>query len=161
MISLNRTDSDERDFQQLSAALEEELRIRDGEDHVFLAGLNAIGRLGHAIVAYDKNSAVGCGAIQPLTEEAAEIKRMYVQPSQRQKGIASTVLNDLEQWAIALGYRKTMLETGKNQPEAIALYSRHGYRIIPNFGRYVDSDNSVCFEKNIGTGEGIDRAAQK
>ena len=72
---------------------------------------------------------------------------MYVPLNKRGQGIASTVLKELEKWAIDLNFKKCLLETGKKQPEAIELYKKSGYRIIPNFGQYANIENSVCFEK--------------
>jgi len=72
-----------------------------------------------------------------------------VLPDQRSKGIASIVLGELEAWGRALGYTCAMLETGKRQADAIALYSKNGYHIIPNFGQYVGIENSVCFKKQL------------
>jgi putative acetyltransferase len=57
------------------------------------------------------------------------------------------VLSELESWAAELGYPKCVLETGKRQPEAIALYEKQGYQRIPNYGQYIGVENSVCFEK--------------
>ena len=74
---------------------------------------------------------------------------MYVPPALRGKGIASAVLAELEKWAKELNYKKCILETGKKQPEAIALYNKNGYCIIPNYGQYENVENSVCFEKNL------------
>ena len=62
-------------------------------------------------------------------------------------GIASIVLTELEKWAREMGIKKCILETGKKQPEAISLYQKNGYAVIPNFGQYEDVENSVCFEK--------------
>ena len=67
----------------------------------------------------------------------------------RGKGIASRILNELENWASELRYDKCILETGKRQPEAISLYQRNGYKLIPNYGQYAGVENSVCFEKQI------------
>ncbi|ULQ52864.1 GNAT family N-acetyltransferase [Flavihumibacter fluvii] len=72
---------------------------------------------------------------------------MFVPLDRRGKGIASLVLVELEKWSRELGYKKCILETGKNQPEAISLYGKNGYDIIPNYGQYKDIENSVCFEK--------------
>jgi len=72
---------------------------------------------------------------------------MYTLPGSRGKGIASQVLAELERWAAELSYEKCLLETGKRQPEAIALYKKRGYRLIPNYGQYAGVENSVCFEK--------------
>ena len=74
---------------------------------------------------------------------------MYTVPESRGKGIATKVLIELENWASELGYEKCILETGKRQPEAIRLYTKNGYKLIPNYGQYVDMDNSVCFEKYL------------
>ena len=76
-----------------------------------------------------------------------EVKRMFTLPESRGKGIATKVLNELENWASELGYAKCMLETGKRQPEAVRLYQKNGYKQIPNYGQYINMDNSVCFEK--------------
>ena len=78
-----------------------------------------------------------------------EIKRMYTLPDRRGKGIASQVLRELENWASELSYRKCILETGKKQPEAIRVYQKNGYQIIPNYGQYAGIENSLCFEKEI------------
>lgn len=78
-----------------------------------------------------------------------EVKRMFVPLHKRGQGIASTILKALEIWCKELGIKKCVLETGKNQPEAIALYKKNQYNIIPNFGKYEAVENSVCFEKEL------------
>jgi len=72
---------------------------------------------------------------------------MYVIPEKRNKGFASEVLKELENWALELSYNKCILETGKRQPEAISLYKKNGYSNIPNYGQYSGVENSVCFQK--------------
>ena len=74
---------------------------------------------------------------------------MYVSPNHRGKRIATTILSALEQWASELSYAKCILETGKKQPEAIALYKKNGYVMIPNYGQYAAIENSVCFKKEL------------
>jgi len=74
---------------------------------------------------------------------------MYTLPEFRGKGIATKVLIELEKWTKELGYEKCILETGKKQPEAIALYKKNGYELIPNFGQYAGVDNSICFKKEM------------
>ena len=74
---------------------------------------------------------------------------MYVPPANRGKGIASHVLSALETWAGELNYKKCILETGEKQPEAIRLYKKNNYRIIPNYGQYEGVSNSICFEKTL------------
>ena len=149
MISCTRTNSENVDFQKLVRELDADLSIRDGEDHSFYAQFNKIDKIKYVIVAYDNEMAVGCGAIKEYSDDTMEVKRMYVPLNRRGQGIASIILKELEQWAIQLKYSKCLLETGKKQPEAIKLYTKNGYQIIPNFGQYQQVENSVCFEKGL------------
>ena len=109
--------------------------------------MNKIDKIRYAIVAYDNELPVGCGTIREYSPGTMEVKRMYVLLNRRGQGIASAILKELEQWALELNYIKCILETGKRQPEAIGLYKKNGYKIIPNFGKYENAENSVCFEK--------------
>lgn len=129
--------------------LDQDLSIRDGEEHSFFAQFNKIDSINEVIVAYFNGVAVGCGAFKPFEESTVEIKRMYVMPEYRGKKIASQILIELENWAGTLGNKFTVLETGKKQPEAIGLYLKSGYSIIPNYGQYENVENSVCMKKAI------------
>lgn len=148
-IRLKKTDSTDPDFAELVRHLDADLAERDGEDHSFYAQFNKIDNIKHAIVAYENDRPVGCGAIKEYSPDTMEVKRMYTSPENRGKGIASSVLSELERWASELSYEKCILETGKRQPEAIALYKKRGYQVIPNYGQYADVEDSVCFEKNL------------
>jgi GNAT superfamily N-acetyltransferase len=147
-ISLLRTDSSHPDFIALVRQLDADLAIRDGDDHAFYAQFNKIDMIKHALVAYHENKEpAGCGAIKPFADDTMEVKRMWVEPAFRGKGIASQILKELEDWTRELGYKRCVLETGKKQLEAMQLYPKNGYRVIPNYGQYIGIDNSVCFEK--------------
>lgn len=147
MIAFLKTDNQHPDFRQLVALLDVELRVRDGEDHAFYAQYNKPDNIPHVLVAYDGDVPVGCGALKIYTPDTLEIKRMFVLPVSRGRGIAMAILKHLEDWATELNFPRLILETGKNQPEALALYAKQGYKIIPNYGQYTDVENSVCFEK--------------
>src|SRR6187431_1281124 len=149
MITIRRIDSDNPDFIALVKLLDADLAIRDGADHSFYSQFNKIDKIKHAIVAYVNSEPLGCGAIKEYSSTTMEVKRMYTSPNSRGKGIATTILKELETWANELGYKTCMLETGKKQPEAIELYKKNGYKIIPNYGQYAGVENSVCFEKEI------------
>lgn len=144
-----RTDAGDAAFRTLVEALDRDLAIRDGKDHGFFAQFNTLHAIRHVVIVRDGAEAVGCGAFKPFAEDAVEIKRMYVPPAHRKRGIASLVLRELEQWAGALGHARCVLETGQKQPEAIALYTKSGYRVIPNYGPYIGVTSSVCFEKRL------------
>jgi len=148
-MTIIRTNSDNTDFIALVKLLDADLAIRDGEDHAFYAQYNKTGKIKYVVVGYEDNKPIACGAIREFTPQIMEVKRMYTLPEHRGKGIAQKLLFELEKWAKELSYTKCILETGKKQPEAIQLYKKSGYRIIPNYGQYAGIDNSVCFEKEL------------
>lgn len=153
MITLIRKNSESADFKALVNLLDAELRIRDGEEHSFYAQFNKIDSLREVVVAYSDEIAVGCGAIKSYSKQTAEVKRMFVKEENRGKGIAGKVLAELETWAKELDFDDCILETGFKQPEAIALYAKSGYEVIPNYGQYIGVKGSVCMKKIIRAAE--------
>lgn len=149
MINIKRTNSDDIDFINLVVLLDQDLAIRDGDDHAFYNQFNKTDKIKHTIVYYENDVPIGCGAFREKETDKTEIKRMYVHPDHRKKGIASAILKELEIWAKEVGYTYTILETGKNQPEAINLYQKLNYTIIPNYPPYEEMDNSVCMKKTL------------
>jgi GNAT superfamily N-acetyltransferase len=147
MIILSRTDSSNRDFVELVKLLDAELAERDGEEHSFYSQFNKIATLKYVVIAYENDHPIGCGALKDYSSGTMEIKRMYLLPEKRGKGIATSVLSELEQWATELSCEKCILETGKRQPEAIQLYKKNGYSVIPNYSQYANKENSICFQK--------------
>jgi GNAT superfamily N-acetyltransferase len=89
--------------------------------------------------------------VKPLDSDPSvgEIKRMYTRPRARRRGLSRLLLVELEARASALGYRRLQLETGTQQPEAMALYESHGWYRIEPYGHYKDSPQSVCFAKEL------------
>lgn len=149
MVHLLKTDSENPAFRHLVSFLDRELAIRDGDDHAFYAQYNKIDKIRQVIVGLLDNEPVGCGAIKEYENGVAEVKRMFVVEHLRGQGIASRVLKELELWAAELQYHTLILETGLAQPEAIALYQKNGYQLIPNYGQYAGVENSVCMKKII------------
>lgn len=152
MIRLLRTDSHHVDFIRLVENLDAYLAEKDGMDHAFYHQFNQIADIKYVVIAYEGQVPVGCGAIKEFDNHSMEVKRMYVSPENRGNGIASRILEDLEQWTAELGGSTCILETGKRQPEAIKLYEKSGYTRIQNYGQYAGMENSVCFEKNLQSG---------
>ena len=149
MMNLLRTNSNNKDFINLVALLDAELAVTDGDDHEFYNQFNKIDKLKYAVVAFEKDNLLGCGALKKYGLNSVEVKRMFVLPDSRGQGIASKILTELENWASELGFDSCVLETGKKQPEAVQLYKKSGYQLVPNFGQYVGVENSLCFEKRL------------
>lgn len=148
-IHLIRTDSTHDEFVRLVSLLDAELAVRDGDEHDFYHQFNSITNLQYVVIAFENNKALGCGAFKMFDPQTVEIKRMYTAESARGKGIASQLLTKLESWALELGYEKCILETGINQPEALSLYAKMGYKRIPNYAQYKNKEMSRCFEKDL------------
>ncbi|MCU4166632.1 GNAT family N-acetyltransferase [Carboxylicivirga caseinilyticus] len=146
---IKRTTSKDQDFIDLVKLLDADLAKRDGDDHAFFAQYNKIDQINHVVVVIIDDRPVACGAIKPYDENTMEVKRMYTLPEKRGTGLASIVLKELEKWAFESGYEKCILETGIRQPEAIALYTKNDYHLIPNYGQYVDVKDSRCFLKQL------------
>jgi putative acetyltransferase len=148
-MKLIRTTSENPDFITLVRELDQYLAGVNGEAHGFFAQFNKIDMLKHAVVAYIDETPVGCGAFKAFDTTAAEIKRMFVQPAFRGKGIASAILKELETWAAEEGFTACVLETGSHMPDAVALYAARGYNVTAKYGQYVDSELSVCMRKDV------------
>ncbi|GAB3069572.1 GNAT family N-acetyltransferase [Micromonospora schwarzwaldensis] len=130
----------------LVVAQQRELRDADG-------GLDGQATVAHADIRYVAavvgGRAVGCGGLQTLDADTGELKRMYVRPAYRGRGIARQLLLALEELAFRQGHRTVCLETGTYLPAAIGLYRSSGYQPIPVYGEYVDNPYSVCFAKQL------------
>jgi len=90
--------------------------------------------------------ALGCGALRPLADGVAELKRMYARPG---SGAGRFLLEALERQASAFGYTEVWLETRRVNARAVGFYEKHGYRTIPNYGKYVGRAEAVCLGKAV------------
>ena len=154
MITITRTNSKNKDFLKLVELLDRDLTLRDGEDHGFYKQFNKIDLIHYTVVAYEDGIVLGCGAMKIVAPKTMEIKRMYVMPGCRGKGIAIEILSALEDWTKELAHDVCILETGKRQPEAIKLYLKSGYNRTSNYGQYVGIENSLCFKKEFNISQG-------
>jgi len=148
MIIIKKTTSDDLDFKYLTQLFDDYLVDIDGDEKDFFAFYNQV-YIQNVLICYDNKVAIGCGAFKEYELKVAEIKRMFVLPEQRGKGIATSILNQLEFWAAASGYNSCILETSIRLESAIALYKKMGYEISPNYGQYIGVESSVCMRKII------------
>lgn len=144
MTTIKRTNSDNLDFQKLVVELDKDLAQKNGDTNDFFVQFNKIDQIKNVVVVYEIDQAVACGAMKEYDNNTMEIKRMFVPLEKRGKGFASKVLQELENWSNELGYNRCILETGNKMSEAIGLYKKMGYKIIPNYGQYKNVESSIC-----------------
>jgi GNAT superfamily N-acetyltransferase len=147
MIQITRTNSENKDFNELIQRLDIELHGNYGALQTQYNQYNKIALINTVVVTYDNHVPVGCGCFKPYDDTAVEIKRMFVRKDYRGKGISKMILHELELWAKEKCYQRSVLETGSKQTEAIGLYQRCGYSRIDNYGPYKGNDNSLCMAK--------------
>lgn len=146
---VTRTNGTDADLKKLIMELDKFLWSIYHQGMEYFGQFNYVDEDHRAVVIYNNDKPTGCGCLRAIDKDTAEIKRMYVLPSERKKGIAGLVLAELETWAKELGYRQVILETGDRLTEAIHLYQKHGYNITDNYGPYVGIKESVCMKKII------------
>ncbi len=149
MIRLERTHKDDPRFLDLVSLLDRDISLRYEDGNASYAPFNLLGKITAVVLAFIDNEPVGCGAFKPFLENGVELKRVFVKPAFRGRGISKRVMSELETWAAEKGCTHAVLETGIHQPEAISLYEGIGYRRRENFGPYVGFAESVCFEKPL------------
>jgi GNAT superfamily N-acetyltransferase len=146
------------DAQRLIAEVQQEYVVRYGDiDATPVDPVDFDAPRGLFAVVYDEQgSPVGTGAWRAreatetgLADGDAEIKRMYTVPAARGRGLARRMLRFLEQEARRAGRRRMVLETGTEQPEALALYAAEGYLPTEKFGIYRHDEQSVCLAKPL------------
>jgi GNAT superfamily N-acetyltransferase len=109
---------------------------------------------GRFLVGYVGTEPVACGGLRRIGDGVigagvVEIKRMYVVPAWRGRGLSRVVLARLEELAASLGADRVVLETGPQQPEAMRLYETSGYERIEGFGHYKCNENSISYGKRL------------
>ena len=144
-VVLREVAYDHPDVVALIDAMGHELDLRYGDGGLSPAAAADFERPGVLLVADLDGVPVGCGGIRPNGEDAGEVKRMYVDPTVRGKGIARTLLTALVAHAREVGMRRLMLETGTEQPEAVGLYESEGWTRIPAFGHYAHDPRTRCY----------------
>ena len=140
---------DHPDAVALIAEVQQEYVVRYGsEDATPIDPAEFAPPRGLFLVAYVDDVPAACGGWR-AHETDVELKRMYVSPAFRGRGLARALLAELERTAAETGYRRVILETGQRQPEAIALYRSAGYAPVPRFGFYADEPSAVHLGKEV------------
>lgn len=148
-ITVERIAPGAEEFQELIDLLDHSLRERYPDPQGFYAAKNRLAPDTLGVLLRFDRAPVACGAIRPFSEGVFEVKRMFVRPEFRGRGLSRRVLDELERLARGMGGHRLILETGTRQTEALGLYRSSGFAPIPNYGEYAGITTSVCMEKSI------------
>lgn len=148
-MRIDVTSYDHPDAVALIAEVQQEYVVRYGsEDGTPVDPAEFAPPRGLFLVAYVDGTPAACGGWRAYETEV-ELKRLYVTPAFRGRGLARAMLAAIERTAAEAGHRRVILETGQRQPEAIALYRSSGYEPVPSFGYYADSPEAVHLGKAV------------
>ena len=138
-----------KDYAMLAKKLDDYYISLVGDVHLRYAAVNNPRNMACIIVAYEGNTPIGCGCWKAVDDTTAEVKRIYVEPQYRRKGIASAIIELLENHILASGYTQALLETARTTGDSKALYLSLGYREIPYYGSPAGAENCRCFLKEL------------
>lgn len=147
-----RTDGKNKDFIENCRLLDMDLDRQVGKKikRDKYRKFNQLDEIQETIVVYDEDKrAVGGGAIRRYDDENIELKRVFIHTEYQGQGIGSKLVSLLIEWAMELGYKRMILETGELLVESCAVYRKLGFEVIPNYGPYVNMPESLCMAKNL------------
>ena len=146
-----RTDGINKDFIENCRLLDMDLDRRVGKKikRDKYTKFNQLDEINEAIVVYEGNRVIGGGGIRRYTDEIVELKRVFIHTEYQGQGIGTKLVSLLIEWAIELGYKRMILETGELLAESCAVYRKLGFQVIPNYGPYVNMPESLCMGKDL------------
>lgn len=146
-----RTDGRNKDFIENCRLLDMDLDRRVGKKikRDKYQKYNQLDEIREAIIVYEENKPIGGGAIRRYDDESVELKRVFVHTEYQGRGIGSRLVSLLIEWATELGYKRMILETGELLAESCAVYKKMGFKVIPNYGPYMDMPESLCMAKDL------------
>jgi GNAT superfamily N-acetyltransferase len=139
--------TDDPVVRQLCVDQQRELAGIEGDGHISFPLHEHI----EFLVGLVDGEAVACGALQHLGDGVGEVKRMYVLPAHRGRGLSREILAAIEELARVQGLHTLRLETAPFLTAAVGLYTSSGYSEIPTFGMYEGHETSACYEKKLET----------
>lgn len=146
-----KTTGTNKDFVELCMLLDEYLNEAVGgeKQREQYEQYNTLDSIHDVIVIYKNGTPVGAGSYKFYDEDTVEMKRIYIKDEYRGIGLGRELLLRLEADARIKGFRYGILETGAVLTKATAMYKKNGYKVIPNYGQYVDMPESICMQKKL------------
>ena len=150
-MRIEYTDGRDRNFIELCHELDDFLNeiVGGEENRAEYLQYNKLDDIHDVVVAYENDVPVGSASFKKYDDECAEVKRVFVKKEYRGRGISNILMKMLEERAREKGFKYFILESGEPLVSAMALYRKSGYKVIPNYGQYVDMEESVCMKKKL------------
>lgn len=150
-MRIEYTDGRDRNFIELCHELDDFLNeiVGGEENRAEYLQYNKLDDIHDVVVAYENDVPVGSASFKKYDDECAEVKRVFVKQEYRGRGISNILMKMLEERAREKGFKYFILESGEPLVSAMALYRKSGYKVIPNYGQYVDMEESVCMKKKL------------
>lgn len=150
-MRIEYTDGRDRNFIELCHELDDFLNeiVGGEENRTEYLQYNKLDDIHDVVVAYENDVPVGSASFKKYDDECAEVKRVFVKKEYRGRGISNILMKMLEERAREKGFKYFILESGEPLVSAMALYRKSGYKVIPNYGQYVDMEESVCMKKKL------------
>ena len=150
-MRIEYTDGRDRNFIELCHELDDFLNeiVGGEENRAEYLQYNKLDDIHDVVVAYENDVPVGSASFKKYDDECAEGKRVFVKQEYRGRGISNILMKMLEERAREKGFKYFILESGEPLVSAMALYRKSGYKVIPNYGQYVDMEESVCMKKKL------------
>ncbi len=151
MSSMDTIFTDEKDerFLKLVSELDRGYYERIGDELSKYDSYNEFKNPHVVILAFDNDLAVACASYRVLDNDSVEFKRVYVKKDYRKRGIAHNIITQLEKLVVKNNFRYSYIVTGKNNHAAIKLYEKLNYKLIDNFGQFIDDDTVICMKKDF------------
>ena len=150
-IEIRQVKSDDSDFVGLCGELDAFLNIAIGgeEKREKYKKFNHLDTMDCVVIAYEKEKAVGCGALRKYSGDEVEVKRVFVREEYRGQNIGGLLLEHLIVQAKESGYQRMILETGEFLASSVRLYARYGFERISNYGQYKNMSESLCMGRSL------------
>lgn len=150
-MRIEYTDGCNQDFIKLCHELDDFLNeiVGGEENRAEYVQYNKLDDIHDVVVAYDNDIPVGSASLKKYDDECAEVKRVFVKKEYRGRGISNNLMKVLEERAREKGFKYFILESGEPLVSAMALYRKIGYKVIPNYGQYIDIEESICMKKKL------------
>lgn len=137
------------EFQALIRRLDAELAAKNGDEQDQFTAFNALAGIEDVVIARAHGQPIACASFKKRSADTGEVKRVYLDPAWRGRGVARRLMETLEARARRRGLAALLCETSRTFVEANGLYPRLGYRVVPNFPPYEGIAMSVCYRKEL------------